>query len=56
MFNYSPLAWYFALAWIWVGFLTYYLYARSRDEQKSRTPVLLDLPRPAAFKPVRPVG
>ena len=42
MFNYSPIAWYFALAWIGVGFLTYYLYARARDVQKSRTPVVLE--------------
>jgi amino acid transporter/nucleotide-binding universal stress UspA family protein len=32
MYNYSPVAWYFALAWIGVGTVLYYLYARPRDQ------------------------
>jgi amino acid transporter/nucleotide-binding universal stress UspA family protein len=42
MFNYSPLAWYFALAWMGVGLLGYYFYARPREAAKSHTPVILE--------------
>jgi len=42
MFNYSPLAWYFAIGWIGVGFLSYYFYARPRETAKVRTPVILE--------------
>lgn len=42
MFNYSPLAWYFAIGWIGVGFAGYYFYARHREAAKSHTPVILE--------------
>ncbi len=42
MFNYSPLAWYFAIGWIGVGFVGYYFYARPREAAKSHTPVILE--------------
>ncbi|MBN1219265.1 MAG: amino acid permease [Anaerolineae bacterium] len=42
MFNYSPLAWYFAIGWIGVGTVGYYFYARPREAAKSHTPVVLE--------------
>ncbi len=42
MFNYSPVAWYFTIAWIGVGTLLYYFYAKPRDVSKERTPVVLE--------------
>lgn len=41
LFNFSPIAWYFALAWLIVGFVVYYLYARPRVQSRTRTPVVL---------------
>lgn len=40
MFNYSPVAWYFAIAWIAVGTVLYYLYARGRDGAGERSTVI----------------
>lgn len=40
MFHFSPLAWFVAGGWIGGGVLLYYLYARSRDREKTATPVL----------------
>lgn len=42
MFNYSPVAWYFAIGWIGVGFVGYYFYARPREAAKSHAPVILE--------------
>lgn len=44
MFNYSPLAWYFALGWMGVGLLGYYFYARPREATKAKghAPVMLE--------------
>lgn len=42
MFNYSPVAWYFTIAWIGAGTLIYYFYAKPRDKSKERTPVVLE--------------
>ena len=47
LFNFSPIAWYFALGWIGIGFVIYYLYARPRTKQKSHTPVVLEEKRTA---------
>lgn len=40
MFNYSQIAWFFAIIWIVVGTATYYVYARPRDSESGRTPVI----------------
>lgn len=50
LFNFSPIAWYFAIAWLIVGFVLYYLYARPRMQSKTRTPVVLQERR--AVEPV----
>lgn len=42
MFNYSPIAWVFAAVWIVVGTVTYYLYARPREQGTERTPVIAE--------------
>jgi nucleotide-binding universal stress UspA family protein len=49
MFNYSPIAWYFALAWIGIGTVLYYLYARPRGHAGTRSPTISEaklLPEP----------
>ena len=33
MFDYSPIAWYFTLAWIGIGTIIYYTYAKKRKEE-----------------------
>ncbi|MFB6285547.1 MAG: amino acid permease [Candidatus Bipolaricaulia bacterium] len=40
LFFFSPTAWYFTLAWIALGLLAYYGYARSRGKTEERTPVM----------------
>jgi len=42
LFNFSPIAWYFALAWLAIGFAVYYFYAQPRTKRRSRTPVVLE--------------
>ena len=49
MFNYSPIAWYFALAWIGIGTVLYYIYARPRETAGTRSPTISEsklLPEP----------
>ncbi len=41
MFNYSPLAWYFAIGWIGAGMLIYYLYARHSSTTEDTAPLVL---------------
>ncbi len=41
MFNFSPLAWYFAIAWLIIGVAIFYFYARPRIQSRTRTPVIL---------------
>jgi amino acid transporter/nucleotide-binding universal stress UspA family protein len=41
MFNYSPLAWYFALGWIGSGLIIYYSYVRRRVPTTDRAPLVL---------------
>jgi amino acid transporter/nucleotide-binding universal stress UspA family protein len=41
MFNYSPLAWYFAIGWIGAGMLIYYIYARHRSTTEDTAPLVL---------------
>lgn len=40
MFNFSPIAWYFALGWIGLGLMGYLFYGRPRSEEETRTPVM----------------
>ena len=40
MFNYSPIAWYFAIAWIIGGFLVFYLYSQRRNGSGATSPVI----------------
>jgi len=40
LFFFSPTAWYFTLAWIALGLIAYYGYARGRGEAEERTPVM----------------
>lgn len=42
LFNFSPIAWYFAIAWLAIGFAVYYFYAQPRTKRRSRTPVVLE--------------
>ncbi len=42
MFQYSPKAWYFTLAWLAVGFVIYYLYTKPHKADKERTPIILE--------------
>ncbi len=37
MFNYSPVAWYFTIAWIGLGTVIYYLYAKKHRGEKEST-------------------
>jgi len=41
MFEFSPLAWYFVIGWIGIGFVLYYTYARKRERAKKATPIVL---------------
>jgi amino acid transporter/nucleotide-binding universal stress UspA family protein len=41
MFNYSPLAWYFALGWIGLGMVIYYSYAKRRRGEEEPSPLVL---------------
>ena len=41
MFHFSPIAWYFVIGWIGIGFLLYYTYAKDREHEKRATPVVL---------------
>jgi len=47
MFHYSPLAWYFALAWMGLGAALYYFYVRSQEQQEDeeQTPVVKEAKR-----------
>jgi len=47
LFNFSPIAWYFALGWIGAGFVIYYAYARPRTTQRGLAPILLEEKRTA---------
>ncbi len=40
MFGFSPIAWYFAIAWIAVGVFLYYLYARPREDEGGESTVI----------------
>lgn len=49
MFGFSPIAWYYVLAWIAGGALIYYLYARPREDVSDRSTVISEaklLPNP----------
>lgn len=49
MFNFSPVAWYFAVGWIAVGTVLYYLYAQPRESVGGRSTVISEaklLPEP----------
>lgn len=50
MFNYSAIAWYFALAWIGIGFGLYYFYARGHASEEERTPLIARLEQHAPFR------
>jgi amino acid transporter/nucleotide-binding universal stress UspA family protein len=41
MFRFSPVAWFFVVGWIGVGFVLYFTYARRREHEKRATPVVL---------------
>jgi amino acid transporter/nucleotide-binding universal stress UspA family protein len=41
MFHFSPLAWYFALAWIGLGLVIYYSYAKRRRGEEEPSPLVL---------------
>ena len=40
MFNYSPIAWVFAIIWLVVGTVLFYVYARPREKEGVRAPVI----------------
>ena len=40
MFNYSPIAWVFAIIWIGAGTVLFYVYARPREKEGDRAPVI----------------
>lgn len=40
LFSLSPIAWSFAIAWIAIGFILYYIYAKPRQQKATRTPIL----------------
>ena len=40
MFDYSPIAWYFTIAWIGIGTIIYYTYAKKRIEEGGSTSFL----------------
>lgn len=42
MFNYSPIAWVFAGIWIVVGTFLFYIYARPREKEGVRAPVIAE--------------
>jgi len=41
MFRFSPVAWYFVVGWLGIGFGIYHLYAKEREREKRVTPVVL---------------
>jgi amino acid transporter len=41
MFHFSPVAWYFVIGWLGIGFFLYHTYARKREREKRVTPVVL---------------
>ncbi len=52
LFNYSPIAWGFAIVWIVVGLGGFYFYARPRGEAKDRSPIISESKLiPEAFDP-----
>ncbi|MDQ7034435.1 MAG: amino acid permease [Anaerolineae bacterium] len=55
LFNLSPVAWGFAIVWMAVGFLLYYVYAKPRQQKATRTPILqhAELTRPEEDAPYR---
>jgi amino acid transporter len=62
MFTFSPIAWIFAGAWIVVGTLLFYLYARPREKGAVRTPVIAEsklIPQeinPAQYRVLVPIA
>lgn len=42
LFTFSPVAWYYALGWIIIGFGVYYFYASKREEEKTTTPIVAE--------------
>ena len=42
LFTYSPIAWYYALVWIGVGFVIYKFYASKREAEKTVTPIVAE--------------
>ncbi|MGH7559104.1 MAG: amino acid permease [Gemmatimonadota bacterium] len=42
MFQFSPLAWFFVVGWLAVGFVIYLGYAAGREREKKVTPVVLE--------------
>lgn len=61
MFTYSPIAWFIALAWIIVGGAAFYVYAKPREDEKSRSPVitqskLIPTFRPEEYRVVVPIA
>lgn len=42
MFNYSPIAWVFAIIWLIVGTILFYIYARPRSKEGVRAPVIAE--------------
>ena len=48
LFFYSPTAWYFTLAWIGLGLVAYYGYARGRSRTDEERTLVLDVPRRTA--------
>ncbi|MDX1600497.1 MAG: amino acid permease [Anaerolineales bacterium] len=62
MFNYSPIAWYFAIAWILGGTVLYYIYARPRARKEEVSPVISEaklLPKeidPEQYRVVVPIA
>ncbi len=55
LFNVSPIAWVFAIAWMAAGFSIYFFYVRPRQERAQRTPVVqqTELMTPTADAPYR---
>ncbi|MGD2116589.1 MAG: amino acid permease [Acidobacteriota bacterium] len=58
MFHFSPVAWYFVVGWIGIGFLLYYTYARRREHEKRATPVVLreELSREEGYRILLPIA
>jgi len=58
MFHFSPVAWYFVIGWIGIGFLLYFTYAKKREHEKRATPVVLreELEREDRYRVLLPVA